>query len=96
MTALNIVATFKIKSEFKSEFQTEFKKIVEGSRAEAGCLQYDLHQDINDANTYVFLEKWQSQEIINQHNQTAHFKHFIAFCEGKTDSITVNVLSKVI
>ena len=32
-----------------------------------------LKQDINDASHFTFIEEWQNQEAIDEHNQTKHF-----------------------
>jgi len=96
MSKLNIVAIFTIKPEYHTEFQTEFKKIVEGSRQEDGCIQYDLNQDVKDPNTYVFIETWQSRQAIDIHNTQAHYKQFAKFAEGKVAKKTVHVMKQVI
>lgn len=96
MSILNIVAIFTIKPEFNAEFQTEFKKIVEGSRKEQGCIQYDLNQDVKDPYTYVFTESWQSKQAIDEHNAEPHYKHFAQFAEGKVAKKTVHVMKHVI
>jgi quinol monooxygenase YgiN len=41
---------------------------VQRSRTEPGCLMHSVHRDVEDANTLVFLEQWESDEAL-----TAHF-----------------------
>jgi len=93
---LNIVAIFSIKPEFNTEFQAEFKKIVEESRKEQGCVRYDLNQDKKDPYTYVFIEAWQSQQAIDKHNIEPHYKNFAQFSEGKVVKKIVHVMKQVI
>lgn len=92
MSKLNIVAIFTIKAEFKSEFQQEFTKIVNASRLEEGCVRYELNQDIQDPNTYIFIETWASQSAFDQHNAGANFQHFAKFIDGKVAKQAIHVL----
>ncbi|WP_392559705.1 putative quinol monooxygenase [Orbus mooreae] len=96
MSKLNIVAIFTIKPEFSAEFKVEFKKIVEGSRKEKGCIQYDLNQDVKDPNTYIFTESWESKLAIEQHNAEPHYKEFAKFAEGKVAKKVVHIMTQII
>lgn len=96
MSQLGIVAIFTIKPQFSAEFVVEVKKLVEGSRQENGCIQYDFNQDINDPNTYIFTEKWQSKQAIEQHNAEPHYKEFAKYVEGKVDKKVVHIMTQII
>lgn len=95
MSQLSIVAIFTIKPEFEQAFRTEFKKIVDASRNEAGCVRYDLNQDVKDPSIYVFTETWASQQAIDEHNATTHFQHFKAFIDGKLANRQVHIIKQV-
>lgn len=41
-------------------------------RAEAGCLQYDLHSVTGDDNRFVLLEAWESSEALAAHDASLH------------------------
>lgn len=41
-------------------------------RAEAGCLQYDLHRVCNSQDRFVLLEHWDSAEALAAHDQSPH------------------------
>ncbi|WOX21302.1 putative quinol monooxygenase [Streptomyces solicathayae] len=41
-------------------------------RAEPGCLQYDMHQVSGDADRFVLIERWASQEALAAHDATPH------------------------
>ncbi|QIQ22073.1 putative quinol monooxygenase [Zophobihabitans entericus] len=95
MSQLNIVAIFTVKPEYDKEFRVEFKKIVEASRKEAGCVRYDLNQDTKNPLVYVFTESWASQQAIDEHNVTEHFKHFKAFIDGKLEGRQLHILKQL-
>lgn len=95
MTELKIVAVIAVKAAFQSELEKVFHTVVDETRKEAGNVSYDLHQDTKDPLKYTILEVWKSQDAIDEHNESAHFKAFVAAVEGKVDSLTVDVIKKV-
>lgn len=40
---------------------------VARSRRESGCLLHGVHQDTEDPNRLVFVEKWANQEALRKH-----------------------------
>jgi quinol monooxygenase YgiN/predicted enzyme related to lactoylglutathione lyase len=47
--------------------------MVAPSRAEPGCLGYDLHQGIDDPATFVIHERWTTADELKEHFETPHF-----------------------
>ena len=95
MEELKIVATIVVKAEFQSDLEKVFHTVVNETRKEAGNISYELHQDIQNPLKYIILEVWRSQEAIDKHNESLHFKAFVDSVEGKVDSLTVDVIKKV-
>ncbi len=76
MSKLTIVAKIVAKAD-KTEFvKEELMKLVDATRLEDGCINYDLHQDNDNENMFVFYENWQSKAHLDAHEQTTHFKTF--------------------
>jgi quinol monooxygenase YgiN len=48
------------------------------SRAEAGCMLYDVCRSQASPDELLVLEEWQSQEALDAHMATPHFQAFIA------------------
>jgi quinol monooxygenase YgiN len=71
-----LIARLKVKSESVEKAKRAALTIVEDSRAEAGCLNYDFHQAINDPSIFVWHETWANQAAIEEHGQSTHFKEF--------------------
>lgn len=46
--------------------------LVAPTRAEKGCINYDLHQSLEDPRLFVFYENWENQEVLDRHFQTSH------------------------
>ena len=93
--ALKIVAIVTIKNAAdKDAIEQALFAVVEGTRTEEGNISYVLHQDLSNPLVYVFVEVWKSQEAIDIHNASEHFKAFAAAVDGKVD-LAVNTVKKV-
>ena len=53
---INLTVIIKSKPEYREELKSVLKNLVENSTKEAACLQYDLHQNIEDPNVFIFHE----------------------------------------
>jgi len=95
MTELKIVAVIVVKPEFQSELEKVFHTVVDETCKEAGNVSYDLHQDVSNPLKYTILEVWKSQDAIDEHNDSDHFKAFVKGVEGKVESLAVDVIKKV-
>ncbi|MFR9164885.1 MAG: putative quinol monooxygenase [Dysgonomonas sp.] len=71
-----IVAEMRIKPEYAENIKPIFENIAANSQKENGCIYYHVHQAIGDSTKFVILEKWKSQEAIDFHNNTIHFKEY--------------------
>lgn len=71
---IKIVANCRIKANKIQEFIEATRPLIAASNQEAGCISYDLHQDIQDEQAFAFIECWKDQESIDIHNVSDHFK----------------------
>lgn len=95
MKELKIVATLVVKPEFQSELVKVFCTLVDETRKEAGNISYELHQDIQNPLKYIIWEVWSSQEAIDSHNESPHFKAFVEAIDGRVDNLAIDVIRKV-
>ena len=70
---ISIVAKFTVNASEEEKFLALSEELIQASRAEAGCVEYGLHKDVNKENTYCMLEKWKDQAAIDTHNSSTHF-----------------------
>ena len=61
---------------------TELLALVEPTRSENGCLNYDLHQDTEDSSLFMFYENWTSKQDLDKHLQSPHLQALRAKAEG--------------
>ncbi len=77
-----LVARLKVKDNAIEEAKQAALKIVADSRAEAGCVNYDIHQAIDDPTVFIWHETWKGKAAIDEHFETAFFKEFFAAVEN--------------
>ena len=67
-----VVATTKEKPENRAAYIEGAKACVAATQKEAGCIYYDSHTSINDPNTFVVVERWESREALDAHSKAPH------------------------
>jgi quinol monooxygenase YgiN len=75
---LVIAGTVKIKPETRAEAVQAALKMAKASQAEAGCRSYAFYADIEDPNTFLIFERWESEAALMTHFQTPHMAEFNA------------------
>ncbi|MCT4596992.1 MAG: antibiotic biosynthesis monooxygenase [Vallitalea sp.] len=74
---ITIVAkTVVIESEIET-FINLANELITESKKEAGCREYNLYQDTENKNVLTFIEKWEDEEAIKLHNESAHFTSIV-------------------
>jgi quinol monooxygenase YgiN len=51
--------------------------MVEPTRMEPGCLDYDLYQSTDDPSVMFFYENWTDAEVLSRHMNTPNFYRFV-------------------
>ncbi len=95
-TALTIVARIQAKADKLELVKAALLKLIEPTRAEEGCLQYDLHQDNMNPEIFVFYENWASRELWQTHMNNDHLKAYMIETEGAVESFILNEMGKII
>lgn len=75
---INITAIVKSKPEHLQETKKMLTEMASTSRKEQDCIQYDLHQDKENANIFIFHEIWESEEGLALHETQPYFMEFIS------------------
>ncbi|MEH7484252.1 putative quinol monooxygenase [Neobacillus drentensis] len=76
-----IHANIKVKAQFREIFLEEARLVTKPSQAESGNISYHYYEDSEDANSFIFVEKWKDEQAIGRHEETPHFKRFIRAVE---------------
>ena len=72
MSDLNVVALIKAKPGSEAGLQDALNDLAAATRAEEGCLAYDLFSSASEAGTFVTLERWRGQADLDAHMQSPH------------------------
>ncbi|MFT5067966.1 MAG: quinol monooxygenase YgiN [Reinekea sp.] len=87
MTRLTIVAVIMVDPTKVDAIKPLFKLLIAETLSEAGCVQYDLHQDNQDPSRFLFFETWATRELWQDHMSAPHVKAF----QSATDGILTSV-----
>lgn len=80
-----LVARLKVKEDAIEEAKKAALAIVRPSRDEAGCINYDFHQLLDDESVFIWHETWKDQKAIDAHAGSGHFKEFSKAVEDLTE-----------
>ena len=95
MTNLTIVAKIEAKNNQIDLVKSELMKLIEPTLKEAGCIQYDLHQDNENPAIFLFYESWGNRELWQKHMNNAHLAAFMKATEDAIAAFTVNEMTKI-
>ncbi|MCM3005077.1 putative quinol monooxygenase [Priestia koreensis] len=76
MSAITINAILTAKPGKEELLRKELQAVLEPSRAEAGCVQYVLHESMEEQGVFVFYELWRDEEALNAHVEADHYKNY--------------------
>ncbi len=95
MPNLTIVANIKAKAGQAESVKAELLKLTAPTRGEAGCVQYDLHQDNEDPSHFLFFENWESRELWQDHMGSEHLAAFKAAAGDSLEGVTINEMTRI-
>ncbi|MDD2318636.1 MAG: putative quinol monooxygenase [Geobacteraceae bacterium] len=75
---VTVLAKFKAKEGMEEKVRQEIMVCVEPTRAEAGCINYDLHQSADDKRVFMLYENWVSKKLLDEHLQMPYLKKLAA------------------
>lgn len=70
---LRLIADLRALPGHETAVRGALQRLVGPSRAEAGCLQYDLHEDRAEPGHFMFFERWADAAALDAHTRTPHY-----------------------
>jgi len=64
---VTVLAKFKAKAGKEEALKKAIVACVAPTRAEAGCINYDLHQSSDDKGLFMLYENWVSKKVLEEH-----------------------------
>jgi len=71
-----LVAWLKPKAGKEADLAELLRGMCAPSRAEAGCVFYNLFEAAGDGGPFHFIECWRDQPALDAHRGTPHYKAF--------------------
>jgi quinol monooxygenase YgiN len=81
MAPLTIIAKLKAKPGSEEQLYEACRKLIAPTRAEEGCINYDMHRSIEDPGTIMFYENWETKPLWETHMESPHLNEFSADTE---------------
>jgi len=73
-----VLAVTWVAKEGEADAAAEFlRRMIPLSRAEPGCLQYDVYRDLNDPNRFVLLESYVDDAALEAHASSPYFQELV-------------------
>ena len=69
---LVIIGTIRLPAERLDEARPAMQRMISGSRAEPGCIDYSYAQDVLDAGLIHVTEVWSDREALDAHFRSPH------------------------
>lgn len=90
------VAKIIVKSDKLDQACQIFAKLKELSPQEPGCLSYKLHQDTDNPNIFLFIDKFKDMEAFNYHcAQSYTVEYFDNLLPGLTESMEFMTFNEI-
>ena len=93
---LTIIARIEANKDKIALVKSELLKLIDPTRKEPGCLQYDLHQDNDHSEIFIFYENWETRELWQAHMNNDHLKAYMKATDGSVAKFTINEMSQLI
>ena len=75
---LTVNATLKAKEGKEEALFAVLKALIAPTRAEKGCIFYDMHKSEDEPGLYRFTEEWETRPLWDDHMNSPHLKAFSA------------------
>lgn len=95
MAKLTITGNVLVKEGHVDFVRAELEKLIPTTRAEAGCIQYDLHQDNENPAYFMFYENWESRELWQTHMNAPHLTAYVEATEGAVEKFWIHEMTRI-
>jgi quinol monooxygenase YgiN len=73
---VNVLVWLRAKKGKEVPLERQLRTLVTASRAEPGCLAFDLHHSADQPGDFFLHEIWSSEAALADHRQTPHFRRW--------------------
>ena len=76
-TQVTVIARLRAREGMEASLKETLLGLIQPSRADEGCIRYDLHEDPENPALFMFHEIWTGKEALDKHLGTPHLQEFI-------------------
>ncbi len=77
MEQVTNIAFIRAKPGMSEELGPRLVGLVDSSRSESGCINYDVHQSVDDEQVWCVYENWKSAEDLKSHFDMTYMRGFV-------------------
>lgn len=93
---VTVMAKVHAKKGKENELRELLLSLIDPTRGEAACINYDLHESVKDPGLFLFYENWISAAGLGQHFETPHVKEALKKAEALlAEPLEIQTLSMV-
>jgi quinol monooxygenase YgiN len=78
VTELQVIARYTIKAGHQDEVLDLLRRLTEVTRAEAGCLAFDVYRHIDDDRRVTMVQRYASRQAFDLHRTLPHHEEIVA------------------
>jgi quinol monooxygenase YgiN len=78
---LTVIAVLKAKAGKEEALKEAITGCIAPTRAEEGCINYDLHQSLDNKGTFTLYENWRSKQDLDAHLQMPYLQALLGRAE---------------
>ena len=95
MTQLIVVANITAHPDQIDFVKAELLKLIDVTRAETGCINNDLHQDIENPAHFMFYENWQTRELWQKHMVNQPLQDYVSATQDAVAEFTLSEMQHI-
>lgn len=90
-----VILKMVVRPEKREDLIETIRGILEPTRVEKGCLDYHLYQDFEDANSFVVLEQWATQQDLERFVRSNNYRQLLAAMDllAEPPEVKINAIS---
>jgi quinol monooxygenase YgiN len=94
---LTVIASMRAAPGKEDELRQRLEALIEPTTQEAGFVNYDLHQGVEDPSAFFFYENWETPEHLDAHLETPHLTDFAGIMGDLLDEngLTINRVRRI-
>lgn len=79
---IKVIAEDFIKPEHIEKVLPLYKELVEKTKQEPLCIEYNLYRDQNNIGHFIFIEEWPNMDALETHCKTEHFRRLVPMIDS--------------